>query len=165
MGGGGSGGVSAEGRDRHLVGLALQLTLPGVPALFAGDEIGLTGVDGEHARTPFPWDRPESWDAPTLEAYRSWIALRRGSVALRRGGLRWVQAGEDSMTFLREHPKERVLIHLARTDHPPVQLPLAGLGLTSLDELRRLAGVAVGGTGDVVELPSCGPAAHAYRLG
>jgi len=165
VGGGGSGGVSAAGRARHLVGLALQLTLPGVPALFAGDEIGLTGVDGEHARTPFPWGRPESWDAPTLAAYRSWIALRRGSVALRRGGLRWVQAGEDSMTFLREHPKQRVLIHLARTDHPPVRLPLAGLGLTSLDELRRLAGVAVGGTGDVVELPSCGPAAHAYRLG
>ena len=169
VGGGGSGGVSTAGRDRHLVGLALQLTLPGVPTLFAGDEIGLTAVDGEHARTPFPWDRPESWDAPTLEAYRSWIALRRGSVALRRGGLRWVHAGEDAMTFLREHPEERVLVHLARAGHPPVRLPLAGLGLTSSDQVQPLAGVAVTGEvtvhGDELELPSGGPAAHAYRLG
>jgi alpha-glucosidase len=165
VGGGGSGGVSAAGRERHLVGLALQLSLPGVPALFAGDEIGLTGVDGEHARTPFPWDRPESWDAPTLEAYRSWIGLRREHVALRRGGLRWVHAGEDSMTFLREHPEERVLVHLARADHPPLRLPLAALGLTVLDQLRPLTGSAVGGSRDVVELPAGGPSAHAYRLG
>jgi alpha-glucosidase len=164
VGGGVSGGVSAEGRDRHRVGLALQLTLPGVPALFAGDEIGLTGVNGEHARTPFPWDRPESWDAPTLEAYRSWIALRRDHVALRRGGLRWVHAGEDSMSFLREHPDQRVLVHLSRAAHPTVRLPLAALGLTSVDELRPLAGSAVSGSGDAVELPSGGPAAHAYLL-
>jgi alpha-glucosidase len=143
----------------------MQLTMPGVPTLFAGDEIGLTGVDGEHARTPFPWDRPESWDAPTLEAYRSWIGLRREHVALRRGGLRWVHAGEDSMTFLREHPEERVLVHLARADHPPLRLPLAALGLTALDQLRPLTGSAVGGSRDVVELPAGGPSAHAYRLG
>jgi alpha-glucosidase len=125
VGGGSSGGVSAAGRERHLVGLAMQLTMPGVPTLFAGDELGLTGVDGEHARTPFPWDRPESWDAPTLEAFRSWIALRRTHVALRRGGLRWVHAGEDSMTFLREHPDERVLVHLARADQDPLVRVLA----------------------------------------
>jgi len=165
VGGGGSGGVSAAGRDRHLVGLAMQLTMPGVPTLFAGDELGLTGVDGEHARTPFPWDRPESWDAPTLEAFRSWIALRRTHVALRRGGLRWVHAGEDSMAFLREHPDERVLVHLARADHEPVRLPLAALGLGSVEQLVALAGDAVIGDGDAVVLPSTGPAAHAYRLG
>ena len=164
VGGGGSGGVSAGGRERHLVGVALQLSLPGVPTVFAGDEIGLTGVDGEHSRTPFPWDRPDSWDEPTLAAYRAWTALRREHVALRRGGLRWVHAGEDSMTFLREHPQERVLVHLARDDHPPVRLPLAALGLASADQLRPLAGSAVAGMGDDVQLPSGGPAAHAYRL-
>ena len=164
VGGGTSGGVSAAGRDRHLVGIALQLTMPGVPTLFAGDELGLTGVDGEHSRTPFPWDRPDSWDEPTLAAYRAWIALRREHVALRRGGLRWVHAGEDSMTFLREHPQERVLVHVARDDHPPVRLPLAALGLASADQLRPLAGSAVAGMGDDVQLPSGGPAAHAYRL-
>jgi alpha-glucosidase len=165
VGGGSSGGVSAAGRERHLVGLAMQLTMPGVPTLFAGDELGLTGVDGEHARTPFPWDRPESWDAPTLEAFRSWIAQRRTHVALRRGGLRWVHAGEDSMAFLREHPDERVLVHLARADHEPVRLPLAALGLGSVEQLVALAGDAVIGDGDAVVLPSTGPAAHAYRLG
>ena len=129
VGGGGSGGVSAAGRDRHLAGLALQMALPGVPTVFAGDEIGLTGVDGEHARTPFPWHRRDEWDEPTLQAYRAWTALRRDHVALRRGGLRWVHAGDDAMTFLREHADERVLVHVARAPHDQLALPLRALGV------------------------------------
>jgi alpha-glucosidase len=129
-GGGTDGGVDRDGRGRdlHLVGLALQMTMPGVPVVFMGDEIGLTAVDGEHARTPYPWDRPETWDQPTLEAYRRWIALRREHVALRRGGLRWLDAGEDSMTFLREHPDQTLLVHAVRRPCAAVELPAHALG-------------------------------------
>ena len=52
----------------HRVAAGLQFTLPGVPMLFAGDEIGLEGVNGEDARRPMPWDRPEQWDRTTLAA-------------------------------------------------------------------------------------------------
>jgi alpha-glucosidase len=141
------------------------MTLPGVPTVFAGDEIGLTGVDGEHARTPFPWHRRDDWDEPTLQAYRAWTALRRESVALRRGGLRWVHAGDDAMTFLREHPDERVLVHVARADHPPVALPLRALGIRGEDDLRVLHGAAARVFGGDLLLPADGPAASAYVLG
>lgn len=165
VGGGGSGGISTNGRDRHLCGLALQMTLPGVPTVFAGDEIGLTGVDGEHARTPFPWHRRQDWDAPTLQAYRTWIALRREHVALRRGGLRWVHAGRDSMTYLREHATERVLVHVARADHPPVTLPLRALGIRGEAAVRVLHGSPACATTDELVLPATGPAAAVYLLG
>ena len=150
--------------------------------VFAGDEIGLTGTDGEHSRTPFPWDRPDIWDLATLDAYRSLLRLRRRHVALRRGGLRWVHAGADSLTFLREHPQGSVLVHVARADHPPVRLPLAALPLGA-----RAAGPGAGAAGahtqgvhlpetlygeppvredaDTVTLPARGPAAHVYDLG
>ncbi|WP_129337997.1 glycoside hydrolase family 13 protein [Cellulomonas endophytica] len=166
-GGGTHGGVDREGhgRGRHLVGLALQTTLPGVPSVFMGDELGLTAVDGEHARTPFPWDRRDTWDTPTLEAYRAWIALRRASPALRHGSLRWVDVGEDHMTFLREHPDERVLVHVARADHAPVVLPAAALALPGAAAAETLVGepLVAGPAGHVV-LPGAGPAAHAWRL-
>lgn len=120
VGGGAHGGVDDGGADgglaraRHLVGAALQLTLPGVPSLFAGDELGLTATTGEHARTPMPWDAPETWDAPTRDAYRSLIALRRAHPALRRGSLRWLSAGDDHLTFVREHEQGRILVHAVR---------------------------------------------------
>ena len=165
VGGGGSGDISTAGRERHLAGLALQMALPGVPTVFAGDEIGLTGVDGEHSRTPFPWHRREEWDAPTLEAYRAWTALRRGCVALRKGGLRWVSAGVDAMAFLREHADERVLVHVARADHPPVALPLRALGITGEADVRVLHGSPARVADGELVLPAHGPAASAYVLG
>ena len=41
-GGGIDGGIDADGlgRGRHLVGLGLQMTMPGVPVVFMGDELG-----------------------------------------------------------------------------------------------------------------------------
>ena len=68
---------------------ALLFTYPGTPMMFAGDEIGLCGTNGEHSRTPFPWQHADRWDADTLQAYRALLHLRREPRALRRGGLRW----------------------------------------------------------------------------
>ena len=153
-GGGRSGWVDSEGhgRARHLLGLAAQMTMPGIPSVFAGDEIGLTGVDGEHARTPYPWDRGV-WDTETWDAYRTWVALRRDHVALRRGGLRWVDAGADSLTFLREHSGEVLLVHLARADHEPVRVPQRLLG-DGQGDLTVLMGTQHSVEGTDVVLPS-----------
>ncbi len=159
------GGASPQARARHLVGLALQATLPGVPQIFAGDELGLTGLTGEHSRTPMPWRHRERWDGATLAAYRFWLSLRRDHVALRRGGLRWVQAGAESVTFLREHPDERLLVHVTRGEHDPVVLPAAGLGLSRSDRLETLAGTDPGCEDEhSVTMPRGVFAAHVYRL-
>jgi len=166
-GGGTSGWFDAagDGRDRHLVGVALQMTMPSVPVVFMGDEIGLTATDGEHARTPYPWDRQDEWDELTLHAYRTWVKMRHRHVALRRGGLRWVSIGVDSLTYLREHPDERVLVHVARADHGAVELPLRGLGLRSADQLAVIHGEPVASPRPgTVGLPRSGPGAHAYLL-
>ena len=70
-------------RERQLVGVGLQMTLPGVPMLFAGDELGLEGEWGEDARRTMPWDRPA---APLLDEYRRLIALRRTTTRSRAAG-------------------------------------------------------------------------------
>ena len=166
-GGGTTGWVDtgADARARHLVGVAVQMTMPGVPVVFMGDELGLTGVNGEHSRTPYPWDRREEWDQPTLEGYRTWTGLRGRLVALRRGGLRWAAAGADSLSYLREHREQRVLVHVARADHAPVDLPLDRLGIESMEQVQTLAGEppSVGGDGHL-RLPTHGPSAHLYVL-
>ncbi len=159
-GGGTTGWVDAEGhgRERHLLGLALQMSLPGVPVVFMGDELGLTGLDGEHSRTPMPWDRREEWDAATYDAYRTWVGIRRDHVGLRRGGLRWVHVQDDSMTFLREHADETLLVHVARAEHPVVELPVSHVGSVSV-----VTGTAPADSGEVLRLPT-GAGAHVYVL-
>jgi alpha-glucosidase len=128
--------------------------------VFAGDEVGLTGIDGDGARQPMPWD-PSRWDHEVLDAYRELGAVRRASRALRHGGLRWVHADGDVLVFLREACDERVLVQVARADHPPVVL--AGLGGDV--GAPRLGGVAVGRRSDgAVELPAGGAGVRIWEL-
>jgi alpha-glucosidase len=117
----------AGDRARRHVGLAWQLTFPGVPSLFYGDEIGLRGASDDLARAPMPWGHPERWDTATLGWTRRLIALRRSSVALRQGGLRWLHVGDDELVYLRDHPEERILVHLARGTSPAVDLDAGAL--------------------------------------
>lgn len=165
-GGGTTGGIdqAGRGRERHLLGLVLQMTLPGIPVVFMGDELGLTGINGEHSRTPMPWGREAEWDQHTLESYRRWTRLRRENVALRRGGVRWARVGADSLTYLREHPDQRVLVHVARSEHPPVELPLAHLRAGSITEVSVLHGAPAADAGDGrLRLPGR-VGAHLYEL-
>ncbi|GLW34414.1 glycoside hydrolase family 13 protein [Actinoplanes regularis] len=107
---------------RHEVAAGLLCTLPGTPMIFAGDELGLTGFNGEHSRTPMPWRRPETWDRRTLGAYRELIALHRTRPALRAGGLRWAHADGDTLAFLRETRDDAVLVVARRAAGEPLRL-------------------------------------------
>ncbi|WP_439938268.1 alpha-amylase family glycosyl hydrolase [Nocardia sp. N13] len=108
----------------HRVAAGLQFTLPGVPMLFAGDEIGLEGVNGEDARRPMPWDRPEQWDRTTLAAYADLARVRRAHPSLRRGGLRWAHVDADTIAFVRELETESVLVVARRSAAGAFTLPL-----------------------------------------
>ena len=148
-------------RERHLVGIGLQMTTPGVPMVFAGDELGLEGDWGEDARRTMPWSRPETWDTTLLDEYRRLIALRRSSDALARGGIRYVHVSEDAIAYLRETDSERILCLASRDEHATVRLPLAALACRELETLYG-ADAAVEG-GDVLLSPD-GPSFDAWRL-
>ncbi|HET7568557.1 MAG TPA: glycoside hydrolase family 13 protein [Gaiellaceae bacterium] len=142
----------AGSRERQLVGVGLQMTSPGVPMVFAGDEIGLEGEWGEDARRTMPWDRIDTWDGPLFEEMRALVALRRSSDALARGGIRYVHVSDDAVAYLRESRSERLLCLAARAPHTPVVVPFAGLETLYGEDARD--GV----------LPADGPAFHVWRI-
>ena len=45
----------------HLSAMTMVLSYPGVPSIFAGDEIGLEGAWGEDGRRTINWDDPNLW--------------------------------------------------------------------------------------------------------
>jgi alpha-glucosidase len=138
--------------ERQLVGVGLQMTTPGVPMLYAGDEVGLEGLSGRGSRHTMRWDGEDRWDQRLLADFRKLIALRRSSDALARGGLRLAHVGDDVMLYLRESKVERVLCLAARAPHPPLRVPFDNLETLYGDDVRD--GV----------LPSHGPAFHAWRI-
>lgn len=150
--------------DQKMVDVAFGMlaAYPGVPMIYAGDEIGLATLGPEYARIPMPWHHPERWDQRRLALTRALFQTRADSVALRRGGLRWLSVENDSLTFLREAPGETILVHAARAGHTPVTIPATVLG-------TELVGIA--GTPDLhadadgmITLPAEGPAFGMWRV-
>jgi alpha-glucosidase len=153
--------VVAGSHERQHVGVGLQMTTPGVPMVFAGDELGLGGDWGEDARRTMPWSRPETWDVASLDSYRELVALRRSSRALARGGVRYVHVSADAIAYLREAEGETLLCLAARGAHEAVRVPLAALGG---DELETLTGDDALVEDATALLPSSGPAFHVWRV-
>ena len=142
----------AGSRDRQLVGIGLQMTTPGVPMIFAGDELGLEGEWGEDARRTMPWDRQDTWDTHLLEEYRRLIALRRSHAALARGGIRYAYVDVDVIAYVRETREERLLCLASRASHEPVRVPFR-----SLETLY-------GADAEDGVLPADGPSFHVWRI-
>jgi alpha-glucosidase len=145
--------------DAQRVAVGLLVSLPGVPMIFAGDEIGLKGANDNAARQPFPWDHCDRWDDALLDWYRAMISRRHESPALRTGSLRWLAATDDAMVFLRESPDERVLVHAARAAHEPIAI--SGIAAA---ELQSLESAAHRSAESSLEFHAEGPSITMWRL-
>ncbi|MEA2009243.1 MAG: alpha-amylase family glycosyl hydrolase, partial [Actinomycetota bacterium] len=116
---------AGEDADRLRLATVLQMTLPGSPGLYYGDEIAMAGGEEPGSRGAFPWHDEGSWDRDQLETVRSLAALRRSHPALRSGSLEIVSRTEHGITFVRSDDSDRLLISLDRREHPePLTVPI-----------------------------------------
>ncbi|WP_035777843.1 glycoside hydrolase family 13 protein [Arthrobacter sp. 35/47] len=124
----------------QLVGLGILFSMPGIPTLFAGDEFGLQGVNGEDSRTPMPWDSLSREHHDLYDAAAHLGRLRRDVPALAFGGLRWLYAQGDVLAYIREHASGSVLVVACRSGFDDVTLPLDSVGVEAPDSAVDLWG-------------------------
>jgi alpha-amylase len=116
----------------------VQLALPGVPYIYYGEELAMTGSKpDENMRTPMQWDnspgagftKGKPWNKENQDyhyrnvknfqqdyssiwhTYQKAVALRNNQVALRRGNYRSVEVSSYSVfAFLRQYGDENILV-------------------------------------------------------
>jgi glycosidase len=103
--------LSRYGVSRTRIAAAMLLTLPGIPGLYTGEEVGAAYEPYKHAQ-PIAWDDIyglRSW-------YRHLISLRREYPALRSPDIRMIGVGdgEQVLAYLRpgEKPSDSILVLL-----------------------------------------------------
>ena len=114
-------------KDAHLSAFSAMLTYPGVPSIFAGDEIGLEGAWGEDSRRTINWEDRSEWDHNFHAEVKKLIALRRNQDALINGGLRWVEVEDEFIAYLRESKKQSIFVVITRSA-VKVEIDLKPLG-------------------------------------
>ncbi|MFW6171566.1 MAG: glycoside hydrolase family 13 protein [Planctomycetota bacterium] len=122
--------LSVARGDKATLRLAtlFQMTYPGAPCIYYGNEIALRGTkryDRPHrdldARWPFPWHDEKLWDHDMLQYFQKAIALRHRSPVLRRGEMTTVHAADQQYAFARHDAESCLLVLLNAADetaHP-----------------------------------------------
>lgn len=77
---------------------SILFSLPGAPAIYYGDEIGLTGGKDPECRGAFPWE-PARWETDLHAWVKKLITIRKRTPALRRGQIQRVLVDESSRCF------------------------------------------------------------------
>ena len=98
----------------HKTAMTMMLSYPGVPSIFAGDEIGLEGSWGEDARRTINWEDRSGWDTEFFAEVKKLVKLRKTQDALINGGLRWIAVENDYIAYLRESKKQSLLVLVSR---------------------------------------------------
>jgi cyclomaltodextrin glucanotransferase len=128
--------------DRFRVALLLTLVARGVPCLFYGGE---QGIHADAQRGHDPYNRPmmSSFDATPLGAEIARLAaLRRGTMALQKGGMRTKFIDADRYAFTRSWLGSHVLVAANRGD-APAEIAVMGVELPDGVYTEVLAGGSV----------------------
>ena len=117
--------------DKEALKLAtlFQMTYPGAPSIYYGDEIGMEGGADPDSRRAFPWDEG-AWDKDLLAFFRRAIALRHKHRALRRGQFERLLADDQHnvYAFARQAEQETLMVVINNGPQPyELDVDVAGL--------------------------------------
>lgn len=137
----------------------IQFAYPGAPAIYYGDEIGMTGGKDPDCRRAFPWEEAQ-WNTELRSWVKSLISLRKRLPALRRGDYRRILVDDrrGCFAFARSLGDEQVLVVVnASASQRLLRLPVAQLEWLDGRIVKNRLGqeeYLVSGDSLVVDLPA-----------
>jgi cyclomaltodextrinase / maltogenic alpha-amylase / neopullulanase len=115
--------------QRMMLAVSFQLTIPGMPTIYYGDEMGMTGASDPDCRQPMVWES-ELQNRKLQTFYRQLIRIRLEHDTLRLGDFRIVFTDEASnvIGYTRTYQGETITIVLNQS---PASYKLATANLKS----------------------------------
>jgi alpha-glucosidase len=99
-------------RDVMVEAIFLQMTWPGAPTLYYGDEAGVCGFTDPDNRRTYPWGKE---DKHLLEAYKKAISLRRKYDVLKHGSFRFLEGKTQLLCYARFNQQEQLIVLINHT--------------------------------------------------
>ena len=86
-------------KRKHELAVIFQMTLPGCPAIFYGDEVGLEGENDPGCRLAMEWDEGKQ-NVKLLSLYKRLISIRKCSPSLTKGDYQTLICDDDADVYV-----------------------------------------------------------------
>ncbi len=94
--------------DKIELAILFQMTFPGMPCVFYGDEKGMMGVSENEYRSKMEWDKKHELE----DIYRKLIALRKDNITLRQGSYETLYAKAGILKYCRRLNNHKITVSI-----------------------------------------------------
>ena len=118
--------------------VVLQMTWPGAPTVYYGDEAGLCGFTDPDNRRSYPWGNENH---ELLDFHKTMIEIHKKYEVLRSGSLLFLQNGYQTLTYSRFSFEEQVIVSINNDEQEhEIEIPVWKSGITRFYnvELKQL---------------------------
>lgn len=134
--------MGPEAADRNVnkgilrAAVMLQMTWPGAPTIYYGDEAGVTGWTDPDNRRTYPWGQE---DQRLIAYHKEMIRMHKEYEALQTGSLIYLEGAYKAICYGRFTEQEKMVVLINNSfDEKKISVPVWQVGITQQEKLKRL---------------------------
>lgn len=114
----------------------MQMTWPGAPTLYYGDEAGLCGWTDPDNRRTYPWGKE---DKDLIQYHKDLIRIHKEHKALMRGSIKFLTGGKGNLSYGRFTEEEKILVAVNNgMETIQMQIPVWEIGILDGTKMKQL---------------------------
>jgi alpha-glucosidase len=116
--------------------VAIQMTWPGAPTIYYGDEVGLCGWTDPDNRRSFPWGNE---DEDLLLLHKELITIRKSYDALKYGSIKFLYGEHMVISYGRWDDKDKIVVVINNSrEEKSLNIPVWQIGVLNVDIMEQL---------------------------
>ncbi len=94
--------------------VVIQMTWPGAPTIYYGDEAGVCGFTDPDSRRTYPWGHE---DQELIQFHKEMIRIHKENQEIRTGSLKYIDGDYNILGYGRFNRKEAIVVLVNNNDH------------------------------------------------
>lgn len=113
----------------------MQMTWPGAPTLYYGDEAGLCGWTDPDNRRTYPWGKE---DKALIQYHKDLIRIHKEHEALMKGSIKFLTGGKGYLSYGRFTEQEKIVVAVNNGTEPvEIEIPVWELGVLDGTSMKQ----------------------------